>query len=288
MSSFWGPMPSKIIRGNSRVYTGKVNKPDMRRLTDTNTGKDYEVPEDDYKDYIGRKQDQSIGDYVSAAFDPSNQPIVQPVGNMSDSVGHILMLEYSPMYKVLRVTFRNKGRVVAYMNVPSSVAGELLHLAQSNNTAISSIDKKLRHVVGMRFWDLIRIRGHVHESRYPFEYVQAGGESGTSQVSKPDWNKTQFVFVDDGSGELEAVPVNQLSDVEKKRLDDRVTLSGMRTHKNVHTTIDNMYKHINSAPIEDGPRQSVLSAMDAINKGKGSTEDKTLTMYNYLSNMGLL
>ena len=109
-----------------------------------------------------------------------------------------------------------------------------------------------------------------------------------SQVSKPDWNKTQFVFVDDGSGELEAVPVNQLSDVEKKRLDDRVSLSGMRTHKNVHTTIDNMYKHINSAPIEDGPRQSVLSAMDAINKGKGSTEDKTLTMYNYLSNMGLL
>lgn len=288
MSSFWGPMPSKIIRGNSRVYTGKVNKPDMRRLTDTNTGKDYEVPEDDYKAYVGRKQGQSIENYIATAFDSTSNVEIQPVGNMSDSVGHILKLEYSPMYKVLRVTFRNKGSVVAYMNVPSSVAGELVHLAQSDNTAISSVDGKLRHVVGMRFWDLVRIRGHVHESRYPFAYVSAGGESDISQVSKPDWNKTQFVFVDDGSGELDAVPVDQLSDIERKRLDDRMALSGMRTNKNVHTTIDNMYKRINSAPIEDGPRQSVLSAMDAINKGKGSIEDKTLTMYNYLSNMGLL
>ena len=121
----------------------------------------------------------------------------------------------------------------------------------------------------------------------PFAYVQDSNGDGT-QVSKPDWSKTQFVFVDDGSGELDAVPVDQLSDIERKRLDDRVTLSGMRTNKHVHTTIDNMYKRINSAPIEDGPRQSVLSAMDAINKGKGSIEDKTLTMYNYLSNMGLL
>ena len=52
MASFWGPLPSKVIRGNSRVYSGKVNKPEMRRLTDKNTGKDYEVPEDDYKDQL--------------------------------------------------------------------------------------------------------------------------------------------------------------------------------------------------------------------------------------------
>ena len=90
------------------------------------------------------KEIKRIEKYVAAAFDGTSKIEVQEVGNMSDAVGHILKLEYSVMYMILRVTFRNKGSVVAYMKVPTGVAGELLSLARSNATQISSVEAKTR------------------------------------------------------------------------------------------------------------------------------------------------
>lgn len=281
MASYWGKLPDKIVRG----YTGKVNRPNMRRLTDSATGKSYEVPDDDYRQFAGQKQDSSVEKYINTAFDGSNSFESQEVRATGGDTGHILKVEYSVYYKVLRVTFRNKGSIVAYLNVPSAVAAELLHLAASNNTQVSASSGKMRHVLGIRFWDLVRIRGTVHGSRYKFSYVEANDyQRGTSM---PDWSKTEFVLVRKGEGGKVPVAVNELSDVEKHRLDDRIALVQNDPEPSPYS-INDMYRLVNHAKIADSARKSFLSEMDAINKGKGSDSDKSQTIYNYLYIHGLL
>lgn len=281
MSSYWGKLPDKIVRG----YTGKVNKPNMHRLTDSATGKSYEVPDDDYRQFAGQKSDSSIEKYVDAAFDGSTGFEVQEVRATGGDTGHILKVEYSVYYKVLRVTFRNKNSVVVYMNVPSAVAGELLHLAASNNTQISANSGTLRHVLGIRFWDLVRIRGTVHGTRYPFKYVEvAEYQRGTAM---PDWSKTEFVLVRRGEGGKTPVAVNDLTPAEKRSLDDRVALVQEDPEPSPYS-VNDMYRLVNHAKITDSARKSLLSEMDAINKGKGSESDKSQTIYNYLYIHGLL
>lgn len=293
MKSSWGPMPSAIIRNKGYAYNGKVKSPNMRNLTDPATGKTYQVPDDDYRQYYGVQQDKSIEKYIAAAFDGSSKIEIQEVGTMSDSVGHILKLEYSVMYMILRVTFRNKGSVVAYMKVPTGVAGELMTLARSNNTQVSSVDGKLRHVLGMRFWDLVRIRGTVHGSRYKFEYVTDMGGSDMSNANGVTANVAQdagdreFVMTKQGS-QYVGKSLDQLSDNEKKLYEDRLAVVNNRGDKDSPFTIDNMYRFVNRANIEDSRRKSILSKMDAIKQGKGTESDRSKTMYNYLYIMGLL
>lgn len=291
MSSYWGQIPQRVVRRNTRVYnTGRMQRPDMRKVTDSATGKTYLVPDDDYRQYLGqgeaKDKDKSFEDYMSAAFnDNKNGFSVQIVGNGSNEDGHILKLEYSVYYKVLRVTFRNNHDVVAYLNVPNSVAGELFALAQSNNTQISASDGKLRHVLGMRFWDLVRIRGTIHGTRYPFKYVsESVVDSNNGGSSVPDWSKSQFVVLDNGK----AKALDALSENEKKEYDDRLAVVSNRGDGNSPYSIDKMYSFVNRAKIEDSVRKSLLSEMDAINKGKGSEADKSRTMYNYLYIHGLL
>lgn len=155
-------------------------KPAMRTLT-SSRGEKYQVPEDHYQDYMtffrsaqdsqksegysrtGKYRDVvSAADYIDYAFGKNTRvkPIVQ------EGCGHIALLEYSPWYQILRVTFTNNGSVVAFFRVPKLVAGTLMSLAQSKATRHDG-----RHVLGIYFWDLVRIRGTVHGSRYKFEYV---------------------------------------------------------------------------------------------------------------------
>ena len=218
MSSYWGQIPSKVVRGNSsNVYNGKVTPAKMHELTDPATGKPYQIPDDDYRQYLGQKKDQSVDKYVASAFESSaDVKVVEPRATGGDT-GHIIKLEYAVLYKILRVTFRKPskgGQVVAYMNVPAPVAGELLYLAESNQTQVSANSGTLRHVLGMRFWDLIRIRGTIHGTRYPFNYVTDmgnGRDSYAKGTATPDWSKTNFVLVrSPGGGKLEPKAVEQL------------------------------------------------------------------------------
>lgn len=295
MSSYWGKLPDKIVRG----YTGKVNRPNMHRLTDSVTGNSYEVPDDDYRSYYGQwpearsvsdpansqlKPPQSVEKYINTAFDGSSGFEAQEARATGGDTGHILKVEYSMYYKVLRVTFRNKHSVVAYMNVPSGVAAELLHLAASNNTQVRD-NGKLRHVLGIRFWDLVRIRGTVHGTRYPFKYVEdTEYQRGTAM---PDWSKTEFVLIRKGEGGKVPVAIDELSPVEKHRLDDRIALVQNDPEPSPYS-VNDMYRLVNHAKITDSARKSFLSEMDAINKGKGSESDKSQTIYNYLYIHGLL
>lgn len=131
-----------------------------------------------YDDTIGfhshDEPDEDALSYAMNAFDksdPSHGPIFEQEG-----CGHIAKLEYAQVQQVLRVTFTSNGAICLFYRVPTAVAGELLSLAQKGEgaTQTSVVDGKVRHTLGIVFWDLVRIRGQRHGARYPFEYESRG------------------------------------------------------------------------------------------------------------------
>lgn len=293
MSSYWGQIPSKIVRGSKpeSLYNGKGLSTKMHELTDRATGKSYEIPDDDYRQYLGQKQDRSIEQYITDVFGSSTDiKVVEPRATGGDT-GHIIKLEYAVLYKVLRVTFRKpskSGQVVAYLNVPAPVAGELLYLAESNQTQVSASSGTLRHVLGIRFWDLIRIRGTIHGTRYPFNYVTDmgnGRDSYAKGTATPDWSKTNFVLVNEpGSSRLSAKPVDQLTDVERKQMDDRVSLVQQDIQRGDVPSVDVIYRRLDRANIDPKAKEYIRKQMDTMKSGR----DAERTLYNYLGTMGLL
>ena len=143
-----------------------------RKLHDTN-GNVYDVyyyPDVDYHLGFSAENDQERLAIAQKAFDPNN-PIHGEVITHK-GCGHISQIEYAQKEHILRVTFTNNGAVCLFFEVPTAVAGELIHLAKSKRTRHDG-----RHILGVRFWDYIRIRGTQHGAKYPFEYESHG--SGT-------------------------------------------------------------------------------------------------------------
>ena len=167
-------------------------QPPMRDLT-SSAGNHYQMPEDDYEEYMtfyrsavpselsesykqsGRARDvQTPADYIDRAFGKNTKGRIME----TDGKGHILHMSYARTYQILKVTFWNNS-VVAYFRVPIGLAAHLFALALSDVTRPDSHGVQ-RHILGIRFWDLIRIRGTVHGSRYKFEYVEDNNTGGLS------------------------------------------------------------------------------------------------------------
>lgn len=165
-------------------------QPPMRDLT-SSAGNHYQMPEDDYEEYMtfyrsavpselsesykqsGRARDvQTPADYIDRAFGNNTKGRIME----TDGKGHILHMAYARTYQVLKVTFWN-NTVVVYFRVPIGLAAHLFALALSDVTRPDSHGVQ-RHILGIRFWDLIRIRGTVHGSRYKFEYVTDNNSGG--------------------------------------------------------------------------------------------------------------
>lgn len=158
----------------SADYFNKVRKPKMKQVR-LASGQIVHIPDADYEDFMGFKRaapgsnDRAIVDYIDRAFDNVNGYYEETEG-----VGHITLIEYSPTYQLLRVEFATDGAVCIFFRVPKEVYAELKHLATTGQTQISSVDGSQRHVLGIRFWDIIRIRGQREGSRYKFQYVIEG------------------------------------------------------------------------------------------------------------------
>ena len=165
LSSGWGfKRPEDWDKGITRR---------KRKLHDTN-GNVYDVyyyPDVDYHLGYSAENDQERLAIAQKAFDtenPTHGEVIKQKGR-----GHIAMLEYAQREHILRVTFTNNGAVCIFFDVPTAVAGELIHLADKNTTR----HKDGRHMLGIRFWDYIRIRGTQHGAKYPFEYESHGSGS---------------------------------------------------------------------------------------------------------------
>lgn len=161
LSSGWGyKRPEDWDKGITRR---------KRKLHDTN-GNVYDVyyyPDVDYHLGYSASGDQERLAIAQKAFDPEN-PIRGEVISQK-GCGHISQVEYAQKEHILRVTFTNNGAVCVFFDVPTAVAGELIHLAKSKRTRHDG-----RHILGVRFWDYIRIRGTQHGAKYPFAYESHG------------------------------------------------------------------------------------------------------------------
>lgn len=136
---------------------------------------------------------QEESNYISAAnFNEKYTVEMQGSSDRHDAnyKGHIAKLEYAPMRQLMLVTFTNDDSVFVYYRIPSSVYGELYWLAKNNTKQASISDGKMRHAVGIHFWDLVRIRGTLRGGRYKYALYR----EGTAQRS--NYNETQQKMLD--------------------------------------------------------------------------------------------
>lgn len=150
----WGPQPEKPLERTVKLANGKTVK----------------VYDNDYGPGIsfnGIAADNDLADYIDTAN----------FKYAIDGCGHIARLEYAPYRTMMRVTFQPEtvngktwGRddIAVYFKVPTSVFGELYWLAESKVTQASPVTGEIRHALGIRFWDLVRIRGQLTGGRYPY------------------------------------------------------------------------------------------------------------------------
>ena len=183
---------------------GRTYKPPMRTLTDSK-GNTYQTPDvvkwDDWLDMFRAqgseiteqyekdpawKRCQSLADMVDYVFNVTKSKdnifsVDCPDGS------HIEHMDYAQNFcGILRVYFRG-GNVVCYFYVPRGVWGTLSNLAGSTATR-PGVDGKDRHLVGIYFWNLIRIRGTVHGNRYECCYV----EGGAGYEPRPAKSETEY------------------------------------------------------------------------------------------------
>ena len=182
----------------SSGYWKKPGRPALKTLTDS-LGNVYYTPDvvdwDDwvsmfrikpegkttrpYEDTLSQKDIRSLADLCNWSFD-------RPTSNYHSfpcSAGHIERVDYHNSSKVMRVKFRSGGgETVCYFYVPVQVYATLQNLSFGMPSRIGK-DGKPRHLVGIYFWDLIRVRGTVHGNRYECCYVASGDGGGLAKVA---------------------------------------------------------------------------------------------------------
>lgn len=176
----------RYVKGSG--WRREPKKPEMQALTQSTTGNLYEIPKSQYDEFMrfvrnvadeemsepyksgdGRlKSVNTPADYVDYVFGKNTK--TRPLS--VQGAGHILQLDYAPRYQVLRVYFLNRKSICCFFQVPRDVFGELSYLAESGATRGDG-----RHLLGVRFWDLVRVRGTVHQTQFKFIYT-AGGATG--------------------------------------------------------------------------------------------------------------
>ena len=117
---------------------------------------------------------------------------VDPHHSFDEEGGHITRIDYNEDMEVMRVHWANRDYVTCYLGVPVGVY-DTLHNCKGKTV---SGHGKHNHLLGITFWDIIRIRGTMHGGRYPFFY-NGGAPSGKQlhDISKDPrskhWNSVQ-------------------------------------------------------------------------------------------------
>ena len=142
----------------------------LRTQTDFMGGKTKAYVIEGYDDYIGfhANDDGEQLAYAEAAFDKVDKGGIG-ILSATPSGGHITKIEYNYESKVMRVTFQKdgkRGNQCLFVGVAEVIANQLLRLAEDGSTRADG-----RHLVGVRFWDLVRIRHQRTGARLPFSYT---------------------------------------------------------------------------------------------------------------------
>lgn len=146
-------------------------------------GQVYKVYNYDYNgnnDYVGFRSNEHTSQrfrdriaWAEQAF-KNGDNVAGPV----EGCGHIAEIAYARNEQILKVKFENNNAICLFFRVPTTVAGTLLAYAIKKYTV--GINERgghrgrERHLLGVEFWNLVRIRGHRVGARYPFEYESHG------------------------------------------------------------------------------------------------------------------
>lgn len=189
-------------------YHRKPSKSSMKTLTDS-LGNQYRTPDMiDYDDFVDmfhiRPEGQLTEEYKN---DPKRQNLKSLADwchwsfDREDSnfdefwcpEGHIERVEYNNSSKIMRVSFVTDGAIACYFYVPAEIYQTLKHLSDGMPTRTGR-DGKPRHLVGIYFWNLVRVRGTIHGNRYQCCYVSSGDGGGYVKVpnaSKEDVSRME-------------------------------------------------------------------------------------------------
>lgn len=185
-----------------------------RKLKSNLTGDVYLLPKQDYEElvkYFGEHHSelsegynngkrlyrniQTPADYIDYAFDKKSQQ--KQLVTQECSGGHIKALTYNALYMLLMVEFTNRGDICVFFNLPANVASTLLYLAKNNTMAPPDKHGRERHAVGVEFWNLVRVRGSIHDTRFPFQYTKdfrTGEAFGRREGFGPDGGVSKWVY----------------------------------------------------------------------------------------------
>jgi len=203
---------SKVNSRGIRAVYPKISYPKVRRSRILDGG-DFYMPEQDYRalhNYYnenetsltqgwlqGKKLARDIrspADLVAYAFENKAQQ-----GNIMEAEckgGHIKSLKYNALYSLLMVEFTKRGDTVVFFNLPNDVAVRLIILGK-NGTMAPGAKGEDRHAVGVEFWNLVRVRGTLHKTYFPFAYTvdnRTGAASGRREGIGPDGKPSKYIY----------------------------------------------------------------------------------------------
>lgn len=218
--------PSPFSEDFSEWYTKKrhsKNKKELkglqagyptRKLKSNLTGDVYLLPRQDYEElvkYFGEhhselsegynngkqlyRKIQTPADYIDYAFEKKSQQ--KQLVTQDCQGGHIKALTYNALYMLLMVEFTNRGDICVFFNLPANVASTLLYLAKNNTMAPPDKNGRERHAVGVEFWNLVRVRGSIHDTRFPFQYTKdfrTGEAFGRREGVGPDGGASKWIY----------------------------------------------------------------------------------------------
>lgn len=159
--------------------SGKTNKPEMVEIHLYNGRKSY-VPIGDVNTFVGFRKipDDRVDAEMSAEIEKAWATDTGRGKYYScEGVGHITKIRYNPTMQIMEVSFKTDGAVVTFFRVPKELYLEFEHHATSGSMSMG-VDGTQRHLLGIRFWDLVRIRGQRTGSKYPFTYSSGGVTDG--------------------------------------------------------------------------------------------------------------
>ena len=140
---------------------------------------------------VGKYGDvRSAGDFIDFGFSKEQE------GNLTYvecKGGHIKALTYNPKYLLLKVEFSpdNGGDVCVFFNLPANVATTLMYLGENGTMAPPDKNGRERHAVGVEFWNLVRVRGTIHDTQYQFTYEYGGPSAIGSSAGGADFSYSE-------------------------------------------------------------------------------------------------
>ena len=129
-------------------------------------------------------------DYIDYGFSDAQRDEFEAVGIDEElrggkgDKGHIEYIAYNPGMKLMKVQFAKTGNysnTVVFFNLPSNIAVTLMHLLKNDVLAPPGPKGEVRHAVGVEFWNLVRVRGTVHSTRFQWIYDYEGGSPASKR-----------------------------------------------------------------------------------------------------------